>query len=590
MYVFITDFSFSILYILKTDEFSILTVTDWLMESGHRKEVDFEMLPTTDIVKLLKEFYCAIRTKQRQYYSRSAYKGIRVGIQRHLEGKPFYRTFNIICEFIQANHCYSGYLAKLKKQGMDHTTHKKQILPGNVQKQYDEVFTDTPQGLLYRVFYLVILHMGHQGWEGLRELKKDFLILKVDDEGKEYHDKTYQELDKNHPENNNDDANDGLICAVPGDPNCPALNIKKYLSKLHPSCSALFQCPKKNFTANGRWYNNTPVRKNMLDTHMQKMSKVGNLLDTYTNHCIQRTVVATLDVDGYMAKDIMSVTGYKNQNSLAPYMGKPTLAKKLKMSNALHRYGNNSPQLAIAGSTSLAICDTANNCNAPRGNVRPIEQHNAAGNQSHSTRFPPPSAALGAPPSTSNMTSSTVPSNNSTLNRRPDLSQLEHAVSSVSLGAEGTTATNRKQWRQIMHVGIPGPDVESVTMVQRNSDAIEPTSSQSSVPKQPFTHGPDETVVCQQLQHSSQSTMGDLTTSTSTVISIQRRANGSVFAGSTYHSKWFVQWNLLIVKVTFWTVQPTRFSKISAQSDNVLFVNGCTSVGRDNFVVMYLLN
>ena len=146
MSVSISELIYTPFFIIFTHDIVVLSFADWLVESGHGKDVNFEMLPPSDIAKLLKEFYCAVRTKQRQYYSRSAYKGILAGIQSHLEGKPFFHTFNIIRDsnFIQANHCYSGYLAKLKKSGMDHTTHKKQILPGDVKKLYNEVFTDTP--------------------------------------------------------------------------------------------------------------------------------------------------------------------------------------------------------------------------------------------------------------------------------------------------------------------------------------------------------------------------------------------------------------------------------------------------------------
>ena len=121
------------------------------------------------IAGLFKQFYYAVRTKDKKRYSRSALKGIRAGIQSHIKGKPYFHMFNISrdSDFIKANQVYSGYLTKPKKDGLDETTHKKQIRPGDVQQLYSHVFTDTPQGLLYRTFYEVVHHFGRRGCKGL---------------------------------------------------------------------------------------------------------------------------------------------------------------------------------------------------------------------------------------------------------------------------------------------------------------------------------------------------------------------------------------------------------------------------------------
>ena len=78
---------------------------------------------------------------------------------------------------------------------------------------------------------------------------------------------------------------------------------------------------------------------------MKSMSKVGGLSFEYTNHCIRKTCVSSLDSFGFSGKDIMSVTGHRNEVSLQPYLGKPSMAKKHQISNALHAYGHPSLQL-----------------------------------------------------------------------------------------------------------------------------------------------------------------------------------------------------------------------------------------------------
>ena len=80
-----------------------------------------------------------------------------------------------------------------------------------------------------------------------------------------------------------------------------------------------------------------------------------------------------------------------------------------------------------------------------------------------------------------------------------------------------------------MRVALPDPDVPKVNMLQRNADAMQPSIASMTDATQPFSHRQQETLVCEQLQHSSQSPLGETTTSTSTAISIQRRA-GSIGA------------------------------------------------------------
>ncbi len=122
---------------------------EWLVESKRKPDAKFEHLSPEELAPLLKDFFYGVRTKKNTRYSKSAYKSIRAGLQRHLESKPYYQKFTIAKDaaFKEANQVFSGYLAKLKKDGLDRTKHKRTILPGDVAKLYREVFTDTPQGL-----------------------------------------------------------------------------------------------------------------------------------------------------------------------------------------------------------------------------------------------------------------------------------------------------------------------------------------------------------------------------------------------------------------------------------------------------------
>ncbi len=91
---------------------------------------------------------------------------------------------------------YDGYLNKLCEDGKDTSEHKPPIEPADIDKLYEKVFVDTPQGLQYRMFYELLMHFGRRGREGLRELRKDTFEVKEDGNGQEYVRITCNELEK----------------------------------------------------------------------------------------------------------------------------------------------------------------------------------------------------------------------------------------------------------------------------------------------------------------------------------------------------------------------------------------------------------
>ena len=68
---------------------------------------------------------------------------------RYLISEPHCRQLNLMRDHTvqSANQVFSRYLAQLRREGKDVTKSKETILPGDVQKMYENVFFDTPQGL-----------------------------------------------------------------------------------------------------------------------------------------------------------------------------------------------------------------------------------------------------------------------------------------------------------------------------------------------------------------------------------------------------------------------------------------------------------
>ena len=150
----------------------------------------------------------------------------------------------------------------------------------------------------------------------------------MDDQGREFYSQCWNELNKNHCEDDTDHNRDAVITAMPGDPDSLVAHIKCYSSLLNPKCTVLFQHPAQKIKNPGIWYENAPVGNNTLDGYMKEMSK----LESYTNHCIWRIMVTSLDQVRFQLTDIMSVTGHRHVSSLMPYMGKPILERRHDMS------------------------------------------------------------------------------------------------------------------------------------------------------------------------------------------------------------------------------------------------------------------
>ena len=57
---------------------------------------------------------------------------------------------------------------------------------------------DNPKSLQRKVFVELMLHFGRLGREGLRDMRKDSIVIKVDGSDKSYATMAYNELSKNH--------------------------------------------------------------------------------------------------------------------------------------------------------------------------------------------------------------------------------------------------------------------------------------------------------------------------------------------------------------------------------------------------------
>ena len=88
----------------------------------------------------------------------------------------------------------------------------------------------------------------------------------------------------------------------------------------------LFQRPKSS--GEGEiWYDNMAVGENTLGKKMKVISHQAELSTIYTNHSIRVTTITILDRSGFEARQIMSVSGHRNESSVKTYSKTDTNTK-----------------------------------------------------------------------------------------------------------------------------------------------------------------------------------------------------------------------------------------------------------------------
>ena len=75
---------------------------------------------------------------------------------------------------------------------------------------------------------------------------------------------------------------------------------------------------------------------------MKELSKSAGLSETFTNHCIRATATTILSEAGCESRNIMSVTGHRNESSIKSYVAEPSLRERAKMCDVLHSFGKSS--------------------------------------------------------------------------------------------------------------------------------------------------------------------------------------------------------------------------------------------------------
>ncbi|XP_053178254.1 uncharacterized protein LOC128361731 [Scomber japonicus] len=281
---------------------------------------DFETLDKEALCAVLRSFYAEARSKSGQLYSKSSLISIRSSLNRYLNEPPYCRTLDLTKdpELRSANLTLAAVIRRLEEQGAGPVVQKQAITRSDLRKLYESsVFnTDTPFGLLNKVWFETCMYFCTRGRENQRELEEDSFGLAVDEDGRKfvyfkalgpYHKSRSAAWTKKRPDSDEDTL---PRMYETGTELCPYASFVRYVSKRNPLCRAFFQRPRDHCCASDvTWYENKAIGKNLLGTRMQMLSRAAKLSKTYTNHCIGAVSIATLN-------SIVGATGSKQTTTL----------------------------------------------------------------------------------------------------------------------------------------------------------------------------------------------------------------------------------------------------------------------------------
>ncbi|KAK3083495.1 hypothetical protein FSP39_024187 [Pinctada imbricata] len=255
--------------------FSMNILVEFLKDRGYNEDVT--TYSKVELSQALEDFYCNVRTKNGELYKKNSLLNIRQGISRFLKSNE--STIDIIndSEFTKAKSCFSSLLRKTRAEGKGSVDHHPAISVEDLQKLYNHelVFNmATPEGLLNKVMFEVMLYFCRRGQENLHNLKiTDFAIEHVN--GQQCVKKITTELSQNHQGTTNENEGTGALMFSTGTIRCPVILFEKYLSKRNKTSPRLFLHPKQSFTDEDEvWYRNEPIDVNAVKKFMKKLLKI----------------------------------------------------------------------------------------------------------------------------------------------------------------------------------------------------------------------------------------------------------------------------------------------------------------------------
>lgn len=219
------------------------------------------------------------------------------------------------------------------------------------------------------------MHFVSRGLEFHHQLNKNSFVFKVDENGREYVALSHETKQKNYQgglSNQEDFATDKRMYAYPDSPSCPVQMLKFFIQKTDSNATKLFNHCLKDATISPStcdiWYTSQSLGKNTFRNFLPDISKQAGCSQRYTAHCLRATAIQSLSNAGFETRQIMYMSGHRNEASVRSYARDFTTIQKQSISNVLSEttsgtsenltvaIHSNSPSVSIQGQTSSSLC------------------------------------------------------------------------------------------------------------------------------------------------------------------------------------------------------------------------------------------
>ena len=79
------------------------------------------------------------------------------------------------------------------------------------------------------------------------------------------------------------------------------------------------------------WFENRVLCIHKIDNKMEDISREAGLHEIFTNHCLRATCGTVLSDAGVEARNVMAVTGHRNEGSIKSYVRDPSMDQRASM-------------------------------------------------------------------------------------------------------------------------------------------------------------------------------------------------------------------------------------------------------------------
>ena len=130
----------------------------------------------------------------------------------------------------------------------------------------------------------------------------------------------------------------------------------KYVQKLNPLQPAFFKRPSpKAKKLDMIWYENSLLGVNTLAAMMKEISLGTGLSQMYTNHSVRATAITLWSNANVPSRDIMSISGHANEQSISSYNSRPPV-KQLKNCSSYSKEASSAVFHVPATPASSSLC------------------------------------------------------------------------------------------------------------------------------------------------------------------------------------------------------------------------------------------